>query len=119
MQEAIHDKLKDSIGAALLARIQTIIPFAPLDTSHVEQIVRKRIEQMSQSLTAQNKFSITPDDNVVKTLAKKSHSADMGVRNVDTIVQQALHDALLKTLQKKKVKKSYKLAKQANKFTLV
>ncbi len=119
IHKSVMHAIKTEFGNPLTARIQNIIPFYPLESNHVETIIKNNIEEMSQKLKSTQNLNIVPDNKVIKMLAQNAYTEDTGVRNLDNIVQNVLHELLINILQKDKRKKNYTLTHSANQYKLI
>lgn len=118
-ERLIRERVKELLGADLLSRIQDTCIFAPLTSAHVQAIVRRRIEALSQQLQTAKQFQIVPDAKAVKSLAGRAYTNDTGVRQIDHVIQQVIHELLTDILQKERRKKQYTLTQTANAYKLM
>ena len=119
MQNTITSKLKQELGTAIFSRIQTSCLFSHLEHKHVQEIIRKNINNLSEQLQLKQKLKILPDDSAIHDLALNAYSNDTGVRNAEQVIQGVVHELIVKILQKDKKKKEYTLTKVADTYKLV
>mgnify|MGYP001585652820 FL=1 len=74
---------------------------------------------MSRELEKTKHLSVVPDASVLAALAEHSLTEDVGVRNVDHLVEDVLHELLGEVLQKSRHKKSYRLTRVSDTYKLV
>lgn len=119
LKSTILNKLKEELGASLFSRIQTTCLFSPLQHEHVQEIIRKNLAEMNESLKTKQQLEIIPDTSAITNLALRAHTIDTGVRNADKIIQEIVHDLVIKILQQKKRKKEYTLTQVENQYKLI
>jgi len=102
MQNTIISKLKQELGTAIFSRIQTTCLFSPLAHNHVQEIIRKNIKGLNEQLHLKQKLKILADDKAIDDLALNAYSDDTGVRNAQQVIQEVIHELIIKVLQKNK-----------------
>ena len=118
-EQMILRRVKELLGGDLVSRIQSACVFAPLSPDHVQSIVRRHLDTLSQQLQTVRQLRIVPDAKALKGLAGRAYTADTGVRHVDHVIQQVIHELLSDILQKQKRKKQYTLTQVANAYKLM
>lgn len=115
---AIQSALKDNFGAPLLGRLGSICLFAPLQKNHLEEIIKKQIEQLSNQMKEQFHLSIAPDEKAISEIVKKL-STDMGARSVHFTLERILFPLLFEQHKQIQQKKKLKLTFEKDTFSLV
>ena len=118
-ERLILQRVKELLGSDLVSRIQSTCVFAPLSPDHVQSIVRHHIDNLSQRLQTVKQLRIVPDAKALKSLAGRAYTDDTGVRHVDHVIQQVIHELLSDIWQKQKRKKQYTLTQVANAYKLM
>ena len=77
----------------------------------------------------QQKLKILPDDSAIHDLALRAYSDDTGVRKAEQVIQEVIHELIVKILQNRKSqpkagqpraeKREYTLTKVADTYKLV
>ncbi len=116
---SVLNKLKEELGNSLFSRIQTTCLFSPLSGEHVEKIIEKNLQVLSDELLVKQAFKITPDKTALSQLALSAYSDDTGVRNADKVIQDCVYDLIVDLLKKQTKKKEYTLTKLNNAYKLV
>ncbi|PLX26127.1 hypothetical protein C0581_04945 [Candidatus Parcubacteria bacterium] len=114
----IHNKLKETLGNALLSRLGTICVFNTLGKKDIEKIIKQHIDRVSKHFKKTQKFSITADASALKSITKETSNIDLGARNIEKKVQELLHELAVETLQDKTKKEAYKLSYRDNTYSL-
>ncbi|HAT03396.1 MAG TPA: hypothetical protein DCS29_01290 [Candidatus Magasanikbacteria bacterium] len=114
----IQDKVTETLGSALVSRIDTVCIFNALTQTHVERIVAQHIESLSKHFMHTQHFGIIPDASALSSLAQSSLHPDMGARNVEKKIQELIYELTLATMQNKTKKKQYKLVHEKNTYHL-
>ncbi|MGO9134545.1 MAG: type VI secretion system ATPase TssH [Methylovirgula sp.] len=89
MVEAIRPILSRHFKPALLARMQ-IVPFYPLESEILSQIVRLKLEKVRKRLKASQKITLDFDDAVIDAIVSRCTDVATGARNIDHIVNKTL-----------------------------
>lgn len=87
--EAIRPILSRHFKPALLARMQ-IVPFYPLQSEVLGQIVRLKLEKVRKRLKTSQKIELSYDDRVVEAIVSRCTEVETGARNIDHIVNKTL-----------------------------
>lgn len=117
--ERVTQKLKEMFGNSIVSRIRSVCPFLPLEQHHVEDIIRRRLKNISEHLAIKNPITITPDRQVISTLAQTIYQKDTGVRHLEHMLERVMHEPLVEILEKRRHKKTYTLTKRADRYHLV
>ncbi|PIT86496.1 MAG: hypothetical protein COU33_02830, partial [Candidatus Magasanikbacteria bacterium CG10_big_fil_rev_8_21_14_0_10_43_6] len=111
----IEHSLKEYMSPALMGRIDKTCFFSPLSETAVEQIVKKHISELSKHLQTIKQIQITPSQQSIRTLAKKTYNKDTGAREVEQKISQIIHGLVIPLLQqseKEKKKKKFTLSEK-------
>jgi type VI secretion system protein VasG len=87
--EAIRPTLSRHFKPALLARMQ-IVPFYPLRSDALSQIVRLKLNKVGNRLKAGQKIAFHYGDDVVDAIVGRCTEVETGARNIDHIVNKSL-----------------------------
>lgn len=118
MESAIHNKLKEELGAAIVGRIEHTCLFSPLAEEHIEQIIRRHVERINTQLE-QKALSVLIDESTLKSLASHALDHDAGARHIEKTVHAACASLIADVLKKKKRKKTYTLKRVEDTYTLM
>ncbi len=89
LTEAIRPVLSAHFKPALLARMQ-IVPFYPIATEVMGDIVRIKLNKLVQRLASSQKLALHYSDQVVETIAQRCTEVETGARNIDHILNGTL-----------------------------
>jgi type VI secretion system protein VasG len=89
LTEAIRPTLSRHFKPALLARMQ-IVPFYPLMSDILAEIVRLKLDKVGRRLAASQKLKFEYTDAVVEAIAARCTEVETGARNIDHIVNKTL-----------------------------
>ncbi len=120
-KKAIHEKMKDMFGTALLGRLHNIMLFSPLEKEHIEKIIEKHVDHINNQLKEQQKISLRLTKTALKQLIQDTHNTDTGARNVEKIVRKVIQELVVSLLQdetKKDRKPRYSLTRKNNAYHL-
>ena len=87
--EAIRPALSRHFKPALLARMQ-IVPFYPLRSDALAQIVRLKLDKVGARLKSGQKIAFHYSDAVVDAIVGRCTEVETGARNIDHIVNKTL-----------------------------
>ncbi|MFA6427092.1 MAG: ATP-dependent Clp protease ATP-binding subunit [Candidatus Magasanikbacteria bacterium] len=117
---SITSTIKERLGAALVSRIGTVCMFNPLSDKNLEDIVRIHVQHVNKHLAQTQHIDIDVDTNALQTLTKEIiKEKDLGARNIDTRVEETIHELVIEMLNKKTKKKTYTLTHINDAFKLV
>ena len=117
--DKITSKLKEELSPALLNRLDSVCIFANLTEKNLEEIIKEKINRISEQLKQNHKLSISTQSDALAEMAKKSFSEDFGARQVEKIIQDTIQELIIEVLKQKKHKNNYTLGKQAEKIVLL
>ncbi len=89
LTEAIRPTLSRHFKPALLARMQ-IVPFYPLMSDILAEIVRLKLDKVGRRLATSQKLKFEYTDAVVEAIAARCTEVETGARNIDHIVNKTL-----------------------------
>jgi type VI secretion system protein VasG len=89
LTEAIRPTLSRHFKPALLARMQ-IVPFYPLMSDILAEIVRLKLDKVGRRLASSQKLKFEYTDAVVEAIAARCTEVETGARNIDHIVNKTL-----------------------------
>lgn len=116
---AIHFKLKEEFGSALIGRLNNICIFNPLSDIHIQDIIQKNLERINKQLKKDRDLTLKISKKALAELIKESKNDDSGARNIERIVQNVIQDLLIDILQTKDQKKKiYELERTKQIYTL-
>lgn len=119
LQKAVVNRLKDSLEPALLARVGLVLTFNPLDLKTIEQIVRNRIEFLSNNFHKTHAFSLESDEGTIGRLAEAAYNPDEGARLIEKVVDDTIHSLVIEVLEGQKRKKKFLLKHKEGKIVIV
>lgn len=98
--EAIRPLLAKHFKPALLARMN-IIPYLPIDSVIMRELVEVRLQQLTQRIAPRG-IALTFDAAVISAIAENCTRVDSGARNIDFLVNNyllpAISDRILQAL---------------------
>lgn len=98
--EAIRPLLAKHFKPALLARMN-IIPYLPIDSTIMRELVEVRLQQLTQRIAPRG-IALTFDAAVISAIAENCTRVDSGARNIDFLVNNyllpAISDRILQAL---------------------
>lgn len=90
--EAIRPLLAKHFKPALLARMN-IIPYLPIDSAIMRELVEVRLQQLTQRIAPRG-IALTFDAAVISAIAENCTRVDSGARNIDFLVNNYLLPAI-------------------------
>jgi len=87
--KAMRPELNKYFKPALVGRM-TIVPFYPLPSEAMKEIVRLKIGRLVDRLAESHKMSFTYDKKVIDQIAARCVEVETGARNIDNIMQGTL-----------------------------
>ncbi|SEM12810.1 ATP-dependent Clp protease ATP-binding subunit ClpB [Aquimarina amphilecti] len=89
--------LKQSVRPEFLNRIDDIIMFTPLSETHIKEIVKLQLRNVSQMLKEQN-ITLDATDEAINFLSKKGFQPEFGARPVKRTIQKEVLNSLSKEI---------------------
>ena len=89
MAEALRPELSRHFRPALLARMR-VVPYVPLGTESLREIVVQRLGRVGARLKAQQDLEMTLSDAVIDHAAARCARGDCGARDIDALVNRTL-----------------------------
>ncbi|NTS77915.1 type VI secretion system ATPase TssH [Catenovulum sp. SM1970] len=89
LNEQIKPELLSYFAPALLARMQ-VIPYLPLDSEALSQIVALKLEAVANRLKLNHQMQMRVDGQVIEKLAAQCQMSDSGARMVNAIIEQQI-----------------------------
>lgn len=89
LNNLIKPELLNHFSPALLARIQ-VIPFKPLDSDALENIVALKLEKVAARLSENHQITLRVDQSVLSHLSKQCALSDSGARLVNATIEQQI-----------------------------
>lgn len=87
--EAVRPQLQNHFKPALLGRM-TIIPYYPIRSTVLNEIIRSKLEKLSSRIFASQKLALAYDDEVISMISRHCTDAESGARNVDHVMNKKL-----------------------------
>lgn len=91
--ETLTGKIRPTLSSyfkpALLGRM-TVVPFYPIRSSVMAQIVELKLSQVVDRLMESHKMTLVVDPAVVKAIADRCTEVESGARNIDHIINSTL-----------------------------
>jgi len=75
-------------------RLDSIVPFKQLLPEHIVLIVKKKLEEFQEQLSAK-KITLQGSDAAYEWLAKKGFSAEFGAREIARLIEEKVKKALV------------------------
>lgn len=117
-EQAITNDLKETLGNALLGRIDDVCIFRPLSETDLTTIAARRMQTVNDALK-KNNLSITADSDALLAMVRKAKDTDTGVRAIEHTVEHIVASLAANELKKKRRKKQYALKQKEHNFVLV
>jgi type VI secretion system protein VasG len=89
LTEYIRPELTEHFQAALLARCK-IIPFLPLPTEVLDEVVRLKLDKVKKRLFVAHQIPCFYSDAVVNAITAQCSTVEAGARNIDVIINTYL-----------------------------
>ncbi|AXT54819.1 ATP-dependent chaperone ClpB [Aquimarina sp. AD1] len=89
--------LKQSVRPEFLNRIDDIIMFTPLNETHIKEIVKLQLRNVSQMLKEQN-ITLDATDEAINFLSVKGFQPEFGARPVKRTIQKEVLNSLSKEI---------------------
>ena len=87
--KAMRPELNRHFKPALVGRM-TVVPFYPLLTEAMKEIVRLKVARLGKRLAESHKMTFTFDEKVIEQIAQRCVEVETGARNIDHIMQGTL-----------------------------
>jgi len=91
--------LKQTVRPEFINRIDEIVMFTPLSTSHIREIVGLQLKSLTKMLSQQN-ITLDATPEAIDYLAEKGFDAQFGARPVKRVIQKEVLNYLSKELLK-------------------
>lgn len=89
LKSLIRPELSSHFKPALLARM-SIIPFSPLDSEIMGEIVKAKLDLIAERLFTTHKVSLCYSEEVIVQIALRCLEVETGARNIDHIMEGTL-----------------------------
>ncbi len=89
LMSVVRPILSNHFKPALLARMN-VIPYYPLDTGVLAEIVRLKLDKIRKRLESAHKIRLEYADEAVEQIAARCTEVETGARNIDYILQGTL-----------------------------
>jgi type VI secretion system protein VasG len=90
---AIRPVLSEWFKPALLARM-SIVPYYPISTSVMKDIVRLKLRKLQTRLMTSHKMTLELNEKVIETVAADCTERETGARNIDAVINSELMPVL-------------------------
>ena len=97
LREAIYPHLREHFKPALVARM-TVIPFFTLSNEILQKIARMKLAKVGKRLAAAHKIEFKVDEPVYAAVAERCQQVDLGARQIDHVIDQAVLPVLSRRL---------------------
>ncbi len=97
LREAIYPHLRDHFKPALVARM-TVIPFLTLGQEVLKSIARMKTAKVGRRLSNAHGITMTVEDAVYAEMANRCNQVDVGARQIDHLLDQAVLPVLSRQL---------------------
>jgi type VI secretion system protein VasG len=87
--ETIRPTLSQHFKPALLARIE-IVPYVPIDSEAMAEIVKTKLGQLAQRLQNSQKIHFVYQDAIIEQIVQRCTEVETGARNIDHILNRTL-----------------------------
>lgn len=89
-EELIHSDLKDRFRPELLNRLDRIVPFSPLEKSHMREIIRRELYQALSRVTDAQRVACTAGEDVLNWLTSQPISEQEGARAARRLIEREI-----------------------------
>ncbi|MFQ5462498.1 MAG: type VI secretion system ATPase TssH [Phycisphaerae bacterium] len=93
LKEAIYPHLREHLKPALVARM-TVIPFFTLGEAVLQNIARLKLAKLGRRVTAVHKMAFNVEETVYPAMAAQCTQVDIGARQIDHLIDQAITPGL-------------------------
>jgi type VI secretion system protein VasG len=97
LREAIYPHLREHFKPALVARM-TVVPFLTLKEDVLKMIARMKLAKVGKRLAAAHKLEFHVDESVYAAIAGRCQQVDLGARQIDHLIDQAVLPVLSRRL---------------------
>lgn len=118
LQETLRSHIKQQWGNALLARLDSVIPFAKLNKKTLSTIVGLRIQLLLQQIENQHAISLKIDKKARDILIDQAFNLKNGARSVTDIVEKEVLQATRDILKQASKSTKHTLTYSKSTFTL-
>jgi len=109
LSEILRKKLTDFFKPELLNRFNEVVVFKPLSQEHLQEIVKLKLKELSNSLMKNKKIELSFGDGVVEKLAQLGYNPIFGARPLDSVIRHYIKDNLARAILKEKVGSNSKI----------
>ena len=89
LKEAIYPHVREHLKPALVARM-TVIPFFTLGSDVLKSIARMKLGKLGKRVADAHKMAFQVDDSVYDQIVSRCTQVDLGARQIDHVVDQAV-----------------------------
>ena len=89
LKEAIYPHVREHLKPALVARM-TVIPFFTLGSDVLKSIARMKLGKLGKRVADAHKMAFQVDDSVYDLIVSRCTQVDLGARQIDHVVDQAV-----------------------------
>ncbi|MCK4343180.1 MAG: AAA family ATPase, partial [Phycisphaerae bacterium] len=97
LKEVVYPHLRDHFKPALVARM-TVIPFLTLGDDILQMIAKMKLRKVGKRLAAAHKAEFRVKDDVYAVMAGRCQQVDLGARQIDHVIDQAVLPVLSRRL---------------------
>jgi type VI secretion system protein VasG len=97
LKQGVYPHLREHFKPALVARM-TVIPFLTLKEDVLRNIARLKVGKLAKRLAAAHKIAFKVDEAVYTTIASRCQQVDLGARQIDHQIDQAVLPILSRRL---------------------
>ncbi|MEM7744212.1 MAG: type VI secretion system ATPase TssH [Pseudomonadota bacterium] len=87
--QQIRPFLRQTFPAAFLGRL-TVVPYLPLATDALQEIARKKLDDLRDRLALMQDCTFSYDREIVDWIVERARETESGARNIDSIVSDTL-----------------------------
>lgn len=103
LTELLKQKLTNYFKPELLNRFDEVVIFRPLTEENLKQIVRLKLNNLTQILNAK-KIEIEFDESVIVKLAQLGYNPIFGARPLETVIRHFIKEQLARAILKNEIK---------------
>ncbi|MGB2985254.1 MAG: type VI secretion system ATPase TssH, partial [Phycisphaerae bacterium] len=89
LKEAIYPHLREHFKPALVART-TVVPFLTLGQDILKSIARMKMSKVGKRLADAHNMTLEVEDGVYEAIANRCNQVDVGARQIDHLLDQAV-----------------------------
>lgn len=103
MTDILKKKLANYFKPELLNRFDEVVVFKPLTQEHLQEIVKLKLTELTNSLEKNKKIAISFEEEVINKLATLGYNPIFGARPLDAVIRNYVKDNLSKAILKEKI----------------